>query len=182
MKTITTSALSALLLDLKGASFVRVVTATEPKMNQKHRVTKVANPFMGKRVLRTASRHGMLGASYENVVQNRRDAEDHPMAFRAEALWNGAGEHVEGSKVVVRHRTTGKQYLVFYPHRESSVMQDAWTVDGTEVAVRELSPYLPPAPQGSGRQEVENPVAWRTIALDNILSLQMNGETYTVEG
>lgn len=183
MKIITAEQLSSLLLSQKGATLVSIMTATEPKMNLKHRETKVANPFLGKRVRRTAIRHGMLGAAYENAVNNRREREGHPEAgeFKAESLWNGAGEHVEGSKTLVRHKGTGKLYLVFYPHREGSVMQDAWTVDGAEVSVEALAPYLPPV-SGSKRQETETPVLWRTIGLENLVHMQMNGETYMVAG
>lgn len=182
MKIITEAKLVEMLLSHKGAEFVGLITATEPKMNKTHRETKAANPFLGRKVVRTAVRHGMLGASYENCVNNRREAEGHAQAgeFKAENLWNGAGEHVDGSKTLVRHKTTGKQYVVFYPHREGSVREDAWTVDGAEVSVESLTPYLPPAPKDSGRQETEKPVMWRTIGLDSIVQVVMGGETYHV--
>jgi hypothetical protein len=184
MKIITTDRLIEMLLNYTGASFVTLVTATEPKMNQKHRETKAPNPFLGKRVLRMAERLCMIGASYENAVKNRREREQHPAAdaFKAESLWNGAGEHVEGSRNLVRHKDTGKLYLVFYPYREGSVRQDTWTVNGIEVSPEELKPYLPPVSEGSKRQETERPVAWRTVALDNVAGITINGETYMVAG
>ena len=150
-------------------------------MNRKHRETGVSNPFLSQRVLRVASRHGMIGASYQNAVNNQREREGHPAAgdFRAEALWNGAGEHVPGSNCLVRHRTTGKVYMVFYPHREGSVMRDMWTVDGEVVELDALKPYLPPVSK-SNRQETEVQIAWRTIALESVMQVQMNGKTYMV--
>lgn len=182
MQILSASKLAELLQNYTGASFVTLVTATEPKLNKKHRATKAPNPFLGKRVVCTANRHGMLGASYENAVNNRRLAEGHAEAgeFAAESLWNGAGEHVEGSKVLVRHKTTGALYVVFYPHREGSVMEDAWTVDGTEIAVESLMPYLPPVSDGSKRQETVRPVAWRTISLDSVIQITIHGETYMI--
>lgn len=179
MKLITTHKLAAMLASHKGSTFVRVITATEPKMNQKHRDTRAPNPFLGKRVLRMAERHGIVGASYENAVGNQRAREGHEVAFKAESLWNGAGEHVDGSQALVRHTGTGKLYLVFYPHREDSVMQDAWTVDGEEVQGDALKPYLP-TPSGSKRQETEREIQWRTIALENVAQIQIGGETYVV--
>ena len=77
MKIITTKKLAEMLAKFEGASMVSVVTATSPKMNQKHRATKELNPFLGKEVLRTAHRLGLLGASYEKAVQNRRENEGH---------------------------------------------------------------------------------------------------------
>lgn len=182
MKIISSQNLVQLLLSQKGATFATVVTSTEPSMNKKNRDTGMANPFLGRRVRRVADRRVMLGASYENAVKNRREREGHdnPSEFRAESLWNGAGESVEGSRIVVRHRTTGKLYVVFYPYRSDSVAQDLWTVDGTTVPVSELAPYLPPPARSSGRQETENPVAWRVVALENIAQVTMNGETLTI--
>lgn len=179
MKLITLAKLTEMLLNYTGSTFVTLVTATEPKMNQKHRETKAPNPFLGKRVLRMAERHCILGASYENAVNNQRAREGHPVEFKAESLWNGAGEHVEGSRNLVRHKGTGKLYLVFYPHREGSVMQDTWTVDGTEIAQSELVPYLPPV-SGSKRQETEREVLWRTVALENVVQVTIYDETYMV--
>lgn len=179
MKIITTDKLTEMLLNYKGSTFVTLVTATEPKMNQKHRETKAPNPFLGQRVLRMAERHCILGASYENVVNNQRGREGHPVEFKAESLWNGAGEHVEGSRNVVRHKGTGNLYLVFYPHREGSVMQDTWTVNGIEIQPSELTPYLPPV-SGSKRQETDREVLWRTVSLENVVQITIYGETYMV--
>lgn len=182
MKIITADNLTEMLLNYKGSTFITLVTATEPKMNQKHRETKALNPFLGKRVRRMAERHCILGASYENAVNNRRASEEHPEAgsFKAESLWSGAGEHVEGSRNVVRHKITGKLYLVFYPHREGSVIQDTWTVNGIEIQPSELAPYLPPVSEGSKRQETERAVAWRTVALENVVQVTIYGETFMV--
>mgnify|MGYP000154895923 CR=1 FL=1 len=182
MKIITVRKLAEMLTNFSGASMVSIVTATAPKMNKRHRETKEVNPFLGKEVLRTAHRHGMLGASYEQAVINRRENEDHPRpeSFTADKLWNGAGEHVEGSKTLVRHKETGKLYMVFYPSARPSVKADAWTVDGEEVAGETLVPFLPPVAEGSKRQETSERVAWRTIALENVRQLVVGGETYTV--
>jgi hypothetical protein len=182
MRIITKDKLVEMLLNYQGASFITLVTATTPKMNLRHRETKAPNPFLGKRVLRTANRHGILGASYEQAVNNQRVREEHPQGgeFKAESLWNGAGEHVEGSRNLVRHKTSGKIYVVFYPHREGSVMEDTWTVDGTEISQDALVPYLPPVSDGSKRQETERAVAWRTIAIDNVIQITVHGETFMI--
>jgi hypothetical protein len=179
MKIITLNKLTEMLLNCTGSSFVTLVTATEPKMNRKHRETNAPNPFFGRRVRRMAERHCIIGASYENAVNNQRRREGHPVEFKAESLWNGAGEHVEGSRNLVRHKVTGNLYLVFYPHREGSVMQDTWTVDGTEIDQSELAPYLPPV-SGSKRQETEREIPWRTVALENVVRVTVRGETYMV--
>ena len=188
MKLISEKELANRLENFTGASFVSIVTETEPKMNVKSRLTKEPNPYIG-RVKRVAVRGGMIGADYSNAVQNRRVAEDHPGAmdgqeFRAEALWNGKGEHVNGSKCLARHKGTGALYLVFYPRQDSEgdvvVKESEWLCDGQPIEVSALASYLPPVREGSPRQETERPVAWRTIALENITSITIGGETFTI--
>lgn len=182
MNIISSQSLVQLLLSQRGATFATVVTATEPSMTKKNRNTGAANPFLGSRVRRVADRRVMLGASYENAVKNRREREGHdnPSEFRAESLWNGAGEAVDGSRIVVRHKTTGKLYLVLYPYRDGHVAQDLWTVNGATIDAQELAPYLSAPSRSSGRQETENPVAWRTVALENVVQMTLNGETLTI--
>lgn len=174
MKNITVEQLPALLNSVNQGSFVSLVTETEPKLNKKNRETKAPNPW--KQVVRVATRRGLIASNYENVVNNRREQENHPEEFRAEQLWNGAGEHVPGSKTLVRHKTTGKLYMVFYPTAE--VTKDTWLADGEEVSIEALKPFLPPVSEGSKRQELENPVPWRVIALENIKKITVRGETY----
>lgn len=178
---ITESELVSMLTEHKGASFVSVTTSTEPKLNKRHRVTRELLPFRS--VRRVAIRQGMLGASYENAVNNRREREGNSEEFRAEAMWNGAGEHV--SPCVIRHRSTGKLYMVLYPRQvgpEGSVVvsEDVWMADGHRVSLDTLRGFLPPVHEGAPRQETERPVAWRVIAVENINAITMHGETYTV--
>ncbi len=180
-KRITMTELAALLEGFTGASFCTVETATAPDMLAKHRVTKEANPFIG-RVTRTAERSGMLGASYERAVNNRRDTEGHSEEFRAESMWKGVGEHV--SKALIRHKGTGKLYMVFYPSHNAegsvTVRESEWFVDGSPLSAEELAPYLPARREGSGRQETERAVPWRVIALENVRALNVGGKRYEI--
>lgn len=186
--TMTMAELAAFLTAFTGASFVSVETITEPKMLKKHRETGVGNPYLG-RVKHYAVRLGMIGAYYENAVQNQRVREEHPaamagVAFRAEALWNGAGEHVDGSACLARHRATGKLYLVLYPRQNTEgmvqVRSSEWRCDGQPIDRTELLSYLPPVHEGTERQETERPIAWRTVALENIISITVRGVTYNI--
>ena len=188
MKILTENQLADRLSTLTGAAMVSIVTATEPKMNVKSRLTKEPNPYMG-RVVRTAVRQGMIGASYENAVQNRRVAEGHEAAmagetFHAAELWNGKGEHVNGSKALVRHKETNRLYLVFYPRQDAEgavkVTKDVWLCDGEPIDEKCLKSYLPPRREGAPRQETERPVAWRCIRLESIVSLTGWGDTFTI--
>ncbi len=185
MKVLTEKALCELVagLDAQGvAGFVSMVTATEPKMNKKSRTTGLPNLLLG-RVRRMCVRSGQLGASYENAVNNQREREGNTTAgeFVAEGLWNGAGKHI--SRSVVTHKTSGKLYIVFYPLKNAEggakVAQDTWTVDGKEVPLSMLVEFLPPLSDG-GRQQVENPVLWRVIGVESIVSITVQSETIMV--
>lgn len=190
MKLITETALVQMLGTFTGASFVTVVTKTAPDMNKKHRETKEPNPYLGK-ISRMAERFGHLGVNYENAVNNQREREavaregtelddGTPVPeFRAEGMWNGKGEHVDGSKCLLRHVDTRKLYMVFYPAK-SSVKEDVWTCDGVEISVELLKAYLPPVRTDSGRQGTEKIVPWRVVAIENVVQLKLGGEVYMV--
>ena len=180
--SIGTVLLESLLLEFQGAGFIGLVTSTEPKMNKKNRETGEANPFLNCMVRRIAHRNGIIGASYENAVNNQRKREEHPEAgeFRAESLWNGKGRHIGSSKILVEHTDSGKRYLVFYPSRTQAILNDVWYVDNQETELNDLKPYLPPVSK-STRQETDKEITWRVIALDSIISLSLNGKTYKVK-
>jgi hypothetical protein len=177
MKLMTEVQLAKFLETFKGASFVSVTTETMPRVSKSHKG----------RIKRIAVRPGMIGASYENAVQNRRISEDHVGAmegvkFDALSLWNGAGEHV--STALVRHRTTGRLYMVLYPKHNTDgdvcVSDSQWMLDGQPVSLEAIKDYLPAHKEGSERQETARPVPWRVIGLDGIVSLTVNGDTYTI--
>ena len=178
MKIVSELELAAVIagLDVKGgAEFVSIFTSTEPKM------LKTGNPFYG-RVQRVCTRMGMFGASYENAVnaQRTREGSEDAGSFRAEALWKGHGKHI--SKSLAQHTGTGKLYAVFYPSKNAEdgakVKDDVWTLDGTEVDSGMFAAYLPKP--SAGRQEVESPIMWRVISLENIISMVYSKETYII--
>lgn len=183
MKLMTESELADFLKNHCGSEFVSVTTSTEPRMNVKNRETRELNPYLG-RIRRFAVRPGMIGASYENAVQNRRESEGHKNAdaFDALSLWNGAGEHV--SNALVRHKTTNRLFMVFYPRHDEEgtvkISESQWMLDEKPVTMALIQPYLPPCKEGSERQETVRSVPWRVIGLDSIVSITMHGETYTI--
>lgn len=188
MKLITQSTLIQMLETFTGASFVTVVTKTSPAMNKKSRDDGTPNPYLG-RIARMAERHGMLGANYENAVNNQREREsvaregtdrediEPVQEFRAEGMWNGKGEHVNGSKCLLRHVDSRKLYMIFYP-ASGSVKEDVWTCDGEEISVELLKAYLPPVRTDSGRQGTEKLVPWRVVGIENVVQVLLRGETY----
>lgn len=181
MKIVSRGRLLEMLRHWRGAYEVTLVTRTSPKMLKRNRQNGAPNPFLDKEVTRTAERAVLLGASYEDTVKTQRMLAGHaePGAFQAGSLWNGAGERVGASSCLVQHRGTGKLYVVFHPKTEG-VSQDVWMVDGVEVAEGALAPYMPTKTSKVEAQELENPVAWRTVSLENVSMLKVRGETFVV--
>ena len=180
MKLMSRSNLVQFLKDFKGSSFVTLTTATSPVLLEKNRVTKESNPYL-QRIKRFAVRQGMIGAKYENAVNNARKLEKNDDVFVADSLWKGKGEHV--SACLVRHKDTQRHYLAFYPKNDKGdvkVSESYWAIDGLPVPDELVNPYLPVKNEGSKRQETEFPVPWRVIALDSIIALAIDGENYMI--
>lgn len=166
--------------DMKGASFVSLVTATTPKLLSKGKKTKQPRPASLNGLRRHAVRNGMIGANYENVVNNQRAREGNEKTFDAHALWNGKGKHV--NPFIVEHVGTSKKYLAFYPKHDDGdvkVSQSSWFVGVNEVNIEDIAEFLP-EPSVSSRQETETNIPWRVVAIDSILSMKINGETFMI--
>jgi hypothetical protein len=164
------------------AVVVTLTTKTTPKMLKKGRTTGSPCPYRG--VHRIARRNGIIGCSYESCVNRQRVREGQPtdendviLYFDALSLWGGKGEH-EG-RFIVRHRDTGKRYIAFRPTQRvdgSPVLDDEWKdEEGNLLNPAELEEWLPLSSHNR-RQVVDREVLWRTIALDNILSISYKGE------
>lgn len=174
---ITQKELVQKLLGIKRAQFVSMVTHTNPTMLKTGRVSGKPNPFS--KLTRVSFRHVNLGVSYENAVNNRREGEGHPGEFKAEALWKGSGALLDGSKVVARHQTTGELYCAFYPKEGKSKVEDLWLADGNRVTLEEVQEFLPPPPKNF-KQELQKPVQWRVISIENIKEITISGDTFKV--
>lgn len=166
----------------RGARIVSIVTVTVPAMR------KTDNPFFGL-VERVVRRNGMCGASYESSVNRRREKEGQPLddegfveKFTSQPLpW---GTH--DGPFFVRHTPKGateeKLYLKFLPNSNG---EEQWRnpitkkpYDAEQLAA--IKTFLPKRSESS-RQEIENQVEWRTIALDSIEQIKIDGELYVIE-
>lgn len=169
---------------VKSARIVVIVTFTRPKLLKKSRKTGEACPYAAG-VERRTERKGMIGVSYENCVNNQRgregtptDADDVVQYFEAQQLWSGLGRHVSGSKFLVEHTKTGKQYLTFRPQCN---LADQWIdlATGAMLELTQLQDYLPLPPKDSGRQGTEQAIQWKCIALENVKQIR-SGEIFDI--
>jgi hypothetical protein len=173
---------------------VSLITKTEPPLLKKGRVS--GNPCPWRQVFQTTHRYGIIGCSYASSVNRQRDREFQErylnsrkgtapgtyVPFRAQALWNGMGEHVPGSPYLVRHKRKENLYLAFLPfNRDNSpaVVEEVFHDDGGKnIDPTLLTEYmrLDHLPQNQGVNKV---VFWRTIELSHILQIKC-GEVYDV--
>jgi hypothetical protein len=152
------------LINAKGGAFpVGLLTKTQPK------VRKTGNPYP--EISRVTRRNMFLGASYESCVNNKQERQGGERDFEAESLpW---GEH--RGRFLIEHK--GKTYLAAYPVASGCHGEDKWiTPDGVEVDFSVVEPFLPKS------NEPKSGVAWRTIALENILEVSLDGRTITLVG
>jgi len=165
---------------------VSMCTRTIPAMRRR------GNPLLERGVICLAGRGGMIGASYESVVNRQRAREGQPTTrdgqlahFRASSLWRGQGEHVPGNRHLVRHRQRGDLYLVFYPRADRHGQpidlwrEYRWADDFFPLDPSEVEPWLKTS-SGSSRPRTAKRIPWRTIALPSIVSIRIAGQVYRV--
>jgi len=172
------------------ARIATLVLRTRPQLNNKHRETgELLEARYPGGVERFTARNVVLGASYGRVVNKQREYEGVEGYFTPQELWSGAGEH--DTTYTVRHKGTGKRYMVFKPHQGKDsfgvwgTLRDRWVCCSTGVEVvdpsRELSGWLPRITP-SQSQGVENERVWRTVAVENVLEVHCGGEFEVVGG
>lgn len=195
MRCVSQKELLEVLDTHKGANFISAVVETTPTVNVKSRVD--GTPFVVRfpsGVRRVAHGQFMLGTNYTNNVNAQRAREDHPEAglFLPESLWKGKGApNVVFSKLLCVHKDKpGTFYLRMRPLADShgcpTKIFDRWEHgDGTELTEAELADlkagYLA-MPSKSKAQELEKEIPFRLYNLDNVKSVQADGETYQVVG
>lgn len=159
--------------------FCTIITRTIPRMKGGK-----SNPYAN-RVWNRTERCGMFGVSYENAVRNQRAREGHedPSGFHVEALWKGAGKHV--NRNVIENAKTGKLYVVMYPVRANGMpvnRNTEWFIDdrpATQQEIAEIKQYLY-QPSSVAKQETEETVAWRTFCLENVEAINCEGQTFEI--
>jgi hypothetical protein len=158
-KILTQNEIIDMLKKRKGASFVSVTTSTTPQMK------KTNNPYFGK-VKRICRRQGMIGPDYERCVNTQREREEKTPDFLAEPLrW---GQH-DGPYFITYN---GRTYLKLKEHGHGD---DRW-VDaetGSVIDVSVLQQYF--YAKSEGRQGLDKPVEWRTVRMDHLVSLSVDG-------
>lgn len=162
--TMTQADFADLLNRRGGCTPVGLLTRTSPRM------LKRGNPNANARVERVTRRNGFIGGDYESIANNARERKGEARDFEAEPLpW---GQHA--GRFFIEHK--GNLYLKFFPTKSGCKGEDRWEIDGVEVDLTVIKPFLPKAsPNKSG-------TPWRTIALSSIEEITLDGERIALKG
>ena len=153
---------------MRGATFVTVVTNTEPRMR------KTNNPFYGK--LRKVARYnGQVNFQYDGAVERQLVKEGKSLdEFRRGESWHVPVIRDDGTLTpFCQHKGNGSRYLRF---RLLNVIDSRFEMsDGTPVDESKVKEFLQTG-NNYANQGTDDPVKIITVALDNVESLTANGE------
>ena len=186
MNLLTNNDLETLLLDLQGkpATFVRLESKTKARATVKSRTT--LEPFYSvfgtDTVWKVDSRTVLLNASYEKVVNRRREKEGLEGDFESKGTY---GNMI--GKCLIEKDDGAKNVRFYYIPRKDDVAR--WVrADGTllspDLVERLKKEFLPVQKEGSGRQGLESANAFRPLdfKMESIRSLRMKGVEYIMAG
>ena len=167
-----TQALEDVIAGLKGATFVTIESATDPRMVKKHRETGEINPYLG--AVKVSRVNGIVNWIYSNSVNNQRTREGVVNDFVAEPRKWGERRLLASGNIspFVDHKTN--VYLELKVERSLGYHYEM--PDGTIVPSQNIQPYLPV--KKAGRQGVDKEVILRDYRLDSITSITVNSERY----
>ena len=141
------------------------------------RARKTANPFGP--ILKLSRIQAFTGFSYEASVNRQLDRENSQLSFTAQARsW---GERI--SPALVRNEKTGGLYLVAKIERAASPVFIVRSPSGflQPIARERIAAFLPEH-KAATNQGTDKEITYRNYALNNLVSLTMNGTRYRIRG
>jgi hypothetical protein len=162
---------------VKGmAVFGSIFQATEPKALKKDRVTKQPNPFA--QIIKESKVSCIFNADYAKQVVNqlKREDKDESEYKRGEAVMeieffgnnDFFGINVKNQKLVIRYRPN-----------DNTKPTTEYKADNKVVSFDQVKNYLPERKQATN-QGTEREILWRTVYLENVKELTINGTNYQV--
>lgn len=170
--TITKNELAAKIIGMRGVSFARAKTVTEPDMN------KTGNPFHGL-VEKVSDVRGIVGNwNYARSVQNQLDRESIDVEFVPhERKW---GNRIEGTGIV-EHK--GKMYVEMKVEGTGSEPEYRWKNSGillTESELSELKKFLRKSAAPATQESIEKKIVLRDYKLDSIVEFNFQNEKFKI--
>lgn len=179
MKTLDLNEFFTKLYVSRPGTFVGLTTETVPDMR------KTDNPFFG-RVTKRSFTTVQIGASYANAVNNRREKEgvaDIEPFTPKPRKW---GVRINGTPLVI-HVKKGEDKPRYYmecrvlqTNHEPQYYLDGRFVDSIPLRDQILS-FISPKSSNAAWQGVADEIILRDYALDSIVQVKMDKETYVIE-
>lgn len=165
--------------NLKAGQFgYTITTATEPKMN------KTGNPFFGRVQKISVYENAMLGCSYENIVNNRREGEGSNPDFEAQAP---KGKLIFNRFFYQSLKDESTFYLKIIFYKSQTRVESSYLVDGrpaTTDEINALKAFMPKPSSSAAHQglEAENEVKIVAPKWENVLLIKQGDKTIFERG
>lgn len=164
---------------LKSGQFgYTIITATEPKMN------KTNNVYYGRVKKISVYKNAMIGCSYENVINTRREAEGKAADFDAQAP-KGKTFFNKFFYQSIKEPETFYLKIIFY--KTQTRVESAYLVDGrpaTDQEIQEIKGFMPKPASAAPYQglEEENEVRIISPKWDNVLQIKQGDKVIFERG
>lgn len=180
MKTLSVVEFVEMLFELKRCAVVSIVASPDVDL------LKTGNPWWDPikktwSIRKTSHVNGMINWSYQNAVNNQRMREDKPLNPDGSVehfvpLPRSWGERIEGTPFI-KHKD--KLHSIELKV-ERSVEHHWYDSAGNEVPEDQVKPFYPKKSESS-RQGVDKKIRLRDYKIDNIHTIRMNGEEYSIK-
>lgn len=156
------AALVNLLLERKGCCFVGLTCQFD--LNQNKKMYTKDNPFLQNKVVKVVDCTLLVNFDYDKALQNRSDG--------TESATDGPTWQ---QRVVLNNSTRGLTIgdSGVYICGELRSQNERFFVDGVEISKDDIKEFL----RERQRSQLVN---WKTIKIDNITRITIDGETYSV--
>ena len=157
-----------------GTKGITIEMIAEPKMNKR------GNPFIGRVLKHTTFISPYLGCNYGSMVTREGQRQGVNDTFNPDTIkWaNNVNAYF------IEHKTSGDYYLKV-GLKPDTIVKSSYLVDGREATAEEVEQIqsFMPAPSDSKKQseygiEAERQVKWRTINMENVVSVRQGTTTY----
>lgn len=190
---VTTDQLRDILYQRRGSCFINFraeydMTA-KGKMLKKHRITKEPNPYFEDGLIKTSNTFGGVTFDYKAGVERRLDKEGKDTDdWQQGTSWSQAVVREDNSLTPLSihkadinddgsFKPNARVYLRF---RFDSSYSKYFSPKFGEIPVDELRDYLP-APSEYSNQNLDEPLKFITVCLNNLVSLKMDNIVYKLE-
>lgn len=165
-KKITSDELAVLLAESSGATTISLIARTDARLRKK------GNPYGT--VYKVAQATGLLGADYENRVNNQL-ARENPKEAKVRPFVAGPRGWGENSGRLIDK--DGLKYLNFSPNRVDVLRYE--TANGVEVPFEDIEQFMPKGRDGSS-QPTAKKIKVSNYRLSNIQQISFDGSVYKV--